>query len=113
MPLYEILIPTVHPDNTEILPVYRDVWIEKITEIAGGLTVLSDAKGTWTTPDGKMCFENMIPVLINCTPEQINKIIDFTLAYYQQEAVFAFKMTDDVIIRYAPRKVVEFKHERA
>lgn len=109
MPLYQILVPSTDANQQEILPVYHQVWDEKVREIAGGLTILSDAKGKWTSPDGKAVFEKMIPVLISCTPEQMETIMDFTLEYYEQRVVFAFKMTDDVLIRYAPNKVLEFK----
>jgi hypothetical protein len=110
MPLYQILVPSRNKDDAEILPSYHQVWDEKVREIAGGLTILSDAKGKWTSPDGKAVFEKMIPVLISCTPDQIEVIIDFTLEYYEQQAVFAFKMTDDVLIRYNKKRVLEFKN---
>jgi hypothetical protein len=34
------------------------------------------------------------------TPEQIHDIIDMTLTYYDQLAVLAYKISDDVILKH-------------
>lgn len=109
MSLYQILVPSTDADGQEIHLIYHQVWDERVREIAGGLTILHDAKGKWTSPDGKAVYENMIPVMIACSREQIEEIIDFTLVYYQQRSVFAFCMSTEVIIKHAPNKVVEMK----
>lgn len=80
-------------------------------KVAGGLTVLPDAKGSWTDPDGQRTYENMTPVLIRCNEDQFEIILDFTLKYYQQREVFAFRLAHEknVITWKAPDNVVEFK----
>jgi hypothetical protein len=42
----------------------------------------------------------MIPVRIACSREQITTIIDFTLVYYDQLAVMAHKVSDEVILQH-------------
>ena len=49
----------------------------------------------------------MIPCRIICTKEQIIKIIDFTIQHYDQEAVLAFKISDDVIMRHKNEAEIE------
>jgi hypothetical protein len=43
----------------------------------------------------------MIPVLVCCTPEQLEDILDFTLEHYKQKEVFAFNISDEVRIKRA------------
>lgn len=78
---------------------YHRVWDAKVREITGGLTILTPAKGQWVSPDGELFAERMIPVRIVATRDQINKIIDLTLEYYDQLAVLCFKISDEVIIK--------------
>ena len=78
---------------------YHRVWDAKVREITGGLTILTPAKGQWVAPDGVLYAERMIPVRIVATREQIDKIIDFTITYYDQLAVLCYKISDEVIIR--------------
>lgn len=42
----------------------------------------------------------MIPVRIACSREEIDKIIDITIKHYNQLAVMAYKVSDEVIIKY-------------
>lgn len=42
----------------------------------------------------------MIPVRILASREEIDKIVDFTIQYYDQEAVLCYKLSDEVILRY-------------
>jgi len=53
----------------------------------------------------------MTPVLIRCNEDQFEIILDFTLKYYQQREVFAFRLAHEknVITWKAPDNVVEFK----
>jgi hypothetical protein len=79
---------------------YHRVWDAEVRRITGGLTVLTPAKGQWVAPDGELFCERMIPVRIMGTRSQIDQIIDFTLMYYDQLAVFCAKVSDEVIIRH-------------
>lgn len=79
---------------------YHRVWDNKVRAIAGGLTVLRPAVGQWVSPEGELFKERMIPVRIAATREQIDKIIDLTLEYYDQLAVMCYKVSEEVIIRH-------------
>jgi len=100
--MWEILVPTIRRhDGKPFKTRYHRVWDTKVRAISGGLTVLSPAKGQWIARDGELFVERMIPVRIMCSEEEINKIIDMTLEYYDQLAVLAYKISDNVIMRHA------------
>ena len=99
--MWEILVPTVRrvggkPYTTR----YHRVWDVKVSEITGGLTILTPAKGQWVSPEGELFVERMIPVRIAATRAQIDKIIDLTMEYYDQLAVLCYKVSEEVIIRH-------------
>ena len=101
--MWEILVPTVRrvggrPYRTR----FHRVWDAKIREIAGGLTVLRPALGQWVSPTGELFKERMIPVRIAATRAQIDAIVDFTLVYYDQLAVMAYKVSSEVIVKHQP-----------
>ena len=99
--LWEILVPTVRNNGQPIRTRFHKVWDEKVRKISGGLTILTPAKGQWVHPeDGQLFAERMIPVRIMCTREQIEKIIDITLEYYDQLAVMAYRISDEIILRH-------------
>lgn len=98
--LWEILVPTVRrvggkPYRTR----YHRVWDAKVRALAGGLTILRPAIGQWVAPDGELFTERMIPVRVAATRAQIEEIIDFTLVYYDQLAVMAYRVGDEVILK--------------
>jgi hypothetical protein len=98
--LWEILVPTEKRDGTGFYRTrYHKVWDTKIRELAGGLTILSPARGQWVSPEGELFVERMIPVRIVATREQINLIIDCTLEYYDQLAVLCYKLSSEVIMK--------------
>lgn len=99
--LWEILVPTVSNDGKPFRTRYHRVWDGKVRAISGGLTILHPAKGQWVCPEGKLYSERMIPVRIMCSREEMDKIVDITLQYYAQKAVLAYKISTEVILRYA------------
>lgn len=100
--MFEILVPTIRrKDGKPIKTRYHRVWDAKVRKISGGLTILSPGKGQWVAGDGELFVERVIPVRIMCTREEIEKIIDFTIKYYDQLAVLAYKVSDEVIMRHA------------
>lgn len=103
MILYEILVPTCRNDGRPISARCHRVWDNKVINIAGGITILNPAKGTWVSPKGETFKERMIPVRILCTREQIEKIIDMTIEYYEQEAVLAYVISSDTIMKYSDK----------
>lgn len=100
MELWEILVPTQSNDLKPFRTRYHKVWDKKVYEITGGLTIHMPTKGKWVSPSGTLFSERMIPVRIACTREQIEKIIQLTLKYYDQEAVMAYRISDEVIIQH-------------
>lgn len=42
----------------------------------------------------------MIPVRIIASREEIDQIVDFTIDYYEQQAVLAYKVSDEVILKH-------------
>jgi len=62
---------------------------------------MAPARGQWINPNtGELFNERMIPVRIIATKEEIDKVIDLTLVYYDQLAVLCYKISDEVIIKY-------------
>lgn len=97
--LWEILVPTIMNEKPVKTRFHR-VWDAKIRAISGGLTILTPAKGHWISPCGELFVERMIPVRIRCTREEIMQIADITAAYYQQEAVMFYLVSEEVHIRH-------------
>lgn len=95
--LYEILVPTIM-NNKPVRTRFHRVWDRKIRSIAGGLTILSPCKGQWISESAELFQERMIPVRIACTADQLKEILNFSLQYYNQIAMFAYKISDEVII---------------
>lgn len=97
--MWEILVPTVRP-NTDgkrfFTTRYHRVWDEKVRAIAGGLTILTPAKGTWTSDTGIIFRERMIPVRIIAKSHEIEMIIRMTAEYYSQEVVLCYMVSNDV-----------------
>ena len=104
--LWEILVPTIRPNGKPITVRFHKVWDKKIHDISGGMTVLSPTKGKWINPVGELFDERMIPVRIIATREEIEEIIDLTIDYYEQEAVLAYKISDEVILKHRDEKKV-------
>lgn len=97
--LWEILVPTVSNAGKPFHTRFHRVWDAKVRAITSGLTIMPVAKGQWKAPDGGLFIERMIPVRIACTEEQISRIIDVTMAYYDQLAVMAYCVSEKCIIR--------------
>lgn len=97
--LWEILVPRFSNEKKEFPIEYHRQWDEEVRVIAGGVTILRTAKGHWINPEGKVFIEEMIPVRLYCTEDEIEKIMDYTRVYYSQEAVFAYEVSTRVKIR--------------
>lgn len=101
--LWEILVPTVRPntDGTKFFKTrYHRVWDEKVRAISGGMTILNPVKGQWVSPAGELFRERMIPVRIVATREEIEKVIDLALEHYEQEAIMAYEISSEVILKF-------------
>lgn len=102
--LWEILVPTVRPDGRPIHLRFHRVWDAKVRTISGGLTIYAPAKGQWVSPCGQLFEERMIPVRIACTAEQMERIADMSAAYYEQQAILYYLVSEQVFIRHYPTK---------
>jgi len=101
--MWEIFVPTER--RTEpgkyYTTRYHRVWDGKVRAITGGLTVMAPARGQWINPmTGDLFQERMIPVRIMATRDEIEKIVDLTLEYYNQLAVLCYKISDEVILKF-------------
>jgi hypothetical protein len=101
--LWEILVPTVRNDGRPIRTKFHRVWDERVRAISGGLTIMPVAKGQWVHKD-ELFKERMIPVRIIATRKQMDKIIDMTMEYYEQLAVLAYKISEEVILKLKEQK---------
>jgi hypothetical protein len=98
--MWEILVPTVSNEGKPYRTRFHRVWDKKIRDISNGLTILTPAKGQWLSKSGELYVERMIPVRILCSREDIEKIIDITMVYYNQLAVLAYKISDEYILKH-------------
>ena len=101
--MWEILVPTERrlKPGKYYTTRYHRVWDSKVRVITVGLTVMSPARCQWIYPStGELFKERMIPVRILATRDEIDKVIDLTLKYYDQLAVLCYKISDEVILKY-------------
>jgi hypothetical protein len=105
--LWEILVPASNGKKKEFSYKHHKEWDAFVKNLTNGVTVMKTAKGQWISPHGQLYLDRMIPCRIICTKEQIIKIIDFTIQHYDQEAVLAFKISDDVIMRHKNEAEIE------
>jgi hypothetical protein len=96
--MFEILVPTLRNDGKPFRTRYHRVWDQKVREISGGLTIFQPVKGQWISKEGQLFTERMIPVRIICSDEQIMNIIRFTMKYYDQLAILAYEISNNVLL---------------
>lgn len=98
MALYEILVPTKYGDTLKpISTKHHKNWDKQVRKIAGGLTILSPAKGQWVHK-GELFEERVIPVKIMCSNWDITRIAKFTLNHYRQKAVMYYLISNESYI---------------
>jgi hypothetical protein len=111
LPLWEILVPTVHNNGKPFRTRFHKVWDAKVRAITGGLTIFKPAFGQWKSDEGTVFVERMIPVRIACTREQIQLISDFAAQHYEQLAIMFYLVSEEVhIVSYDPAK--KFKRKK-
>ena len=98
--LWEILVPASNNKDLKFTYEHHKEWDEFVKDISGGVTIMKPAKGEWLSPTGELYIDRMIPCRIACSWEELSVIIDFTIKHYKQEAVLAYKISDDVILRH-------------
>lgn len=98
--LWEILIPTTRNNGQPIHTRFHRIWDQKIRELSNGLTIFTPVKGEWINENFSTIRERMIPVRFLAYPSQIESIIQMTLIYYEQDAIMAYKISDEIIMKY-------------
>ena len=89
--LYRFYIPT-DLFNEEGL---RSKWSKYLIKAAKGFTILDPVAGVWNTE-----WEEMTPIQVYTEDRKVlNKILQFALRYFDQEEIFCFKVSDEVIIQ--------------
>ncbi len=96
--LWEILVPTNYNNGKEVEVDHHKKWDNFVQKITRGLTILKKSKGIWINTRETTFEESMIPVRINCTKKDIEKIADFTATHYKQEAVMYYLVSSEVVI---------------
>lgn len=100
------MVPTLYGDTEKpIRTKHHKKWDEYVRKITGGLTINGVSKGQWVDPNtGALWVERIIPVQIACTPDQIKKIVNFTLEHYRQKAVMYCVLSSEVrIVKAKPK----------
>jgi len=98
--LWEILVPASDNKTQKFTYEHHKQWDAFVKKTTGGVTIMKTAKGQWVNPDGKLYVDRMIPCRIVCNEEQISEIMDFTIEHYKQEAVLAYRVSTNVILRH-------------
>jgi hypothetical protein len=95
--LWEIMVPCNYNDGTPVKTKHHKYWDRKVREITGGLTIMKPAKGQWLDK-GILYEDKVIPVRIACIEDHIDEIIKLTLYHYDQVAVMAYMISNNVKI---------------
>lgn len=98
--LYEILVPASSNSQARFTYAHHKKWDAFVMSVAKGVTIMKVGKGSWVSPDGSLYKDRVIPCRIACTREEIDIIIDFTLKHYDQLAVMAYCISEEVIIKH-------------
>ena len=93
--VWQILVPCNWNSGRPVRRRHHQEWDKVVRRIAGGLTILSPARGDWVDPDTSVVYrDRVIPVMIMATEVAMESIARFTIAHYRQLAVTYFKMSD-------------------
>lgn len=100
--LWEILVPCHRNDGRPYRVRHHRQWDTQVLRVTGGLTILKPTTaGYWfgdpVFGEAVLYKDRMIPVRIAATDRQMKEIIRRTLNHYpDQEAVMAYKISDEV-----------------
>lgn len=98
--VWEVLVPASNNKELKFTFEHHKAWDAYVKDLTGGVTIMKIAKGQWINPNGTLYIDRVIPCRIVCTEEQISDIIDFTIEHYKQEAVLAYRISTNVILRH-------------
>ncbi|MBI4918507.1 hypothetical protein HY837_01145 [archaeon] len=97
--LWEVLVPKTSNEGIEYTLEHHKAWDEQVIQLTQGMTILSTAKGKWVNLEGHLFVEEMIPVRIYCKKTDLEEVLNYTLTHYNQEAVFAYEISSNVIVK--------------
>ena len=96
--LWEIYVPTIAADGQDIPLPHHYAWDAQVRQITGGLTLLHTVKGQWRNASDACVHEQMIPVRIMATQDEMLQIAQMTGQHYQQTAIFMFRVSQTAMI---------------
>lgn len=96
--MWEILVPTIFNTGKPIRTRQHREWDRRVRRITAGLTILNPVRGQWICPAGKLFIERMIPVRLIASRDEMLKIINMSIDFYEQEAILAYKISDEVLL---------------
>lgn len=100
MQLWEILVPASN-NKQKFSYNHHKEWDSFVRNISGGVTILKTGKGEWISPEGELFEDRVIQCRFSVfNLKQVEEIIDFTLKHYDQLAIMAYRISDDVIIKH-------------
>lgn len=98
--MWEILVPASGNNGVDYTYEHHKEWDSFVKSVAHGVTIMKTSKGQWVSPTGQLYIDRMIPCRVLCNEKQIHQIIDFTIKHYKQEAVLAYKISENVILKF-------------
>jgi hypothetical protein len=94
--VWRIMVPVYYNDGRRIPDRVHLEWQDEVVKISRGWTMHATALGAWLEDGASLpLIEDMTPVDILCTEDQLDAIINLTGRLYNQKIVFAYKVTED------------------
>jgi hypothetical protein len=94
--VWRVMVPVYYNDGRRIPDRVHLEWQDELVKISRGWTMHATALGAWLEDGASLPqIEDMRPVDILCTEEQLDAIIDLSGRLYKQKEVFAYKVTED------------------
>ncbi len=94
--LWEIFVPRSDNDGSIIEHYVHLEWDSKVCRKVGGLTLYATIKGKYQNSD--IIVDQIIPVRIVCTADEICQIAQMTCEHYNQESVLYWEVSPNVTI---------------
>ena len=92
-PVWCVMIPIAYNDRTPIPREVRERWLDIVIQKCGGWTAHAAAKGAWLDKGAKQ-DEDMVPIHIAGSEQEIKVIVSFALEMFQQNEILSYKVAD-------------------
>lgn len=93
--MWNIFIPVQDNDGNRFDEQYMDSWFNMAATVSGGLTILSESIGKYTS-DQYTYEEPILPVLLYATKNDLVTLATVAKNMFKQETVLFYKVSDDV-----------------